>query len=157
MEGCYERQIALNECKKCFIQRDYSNGLRVRFSNEFPLELEGKIEPEVWTSFVDDLNLRYHKADSVTFASVVESSLGFITCNLSRLCVPSVWNRVLKESETFIEERNRAVFIPNNLFIRDPATKGLRVIEVSILDEFVPQPQPTQESSCVTPMLTPRN
>lgn len=43
MDRPYERQINLAECKKCFVQRDYSSGLQVRFSAEFPYELEGKV------------------------------------------------------------------------------------------------------------------
>ncbi|KAE9552361.1 hypothetical protein FO519_004444 [Halicephalobus sp. NKZ332] len=157
MDGSYERQINLSECKKCFVQRDYSSGLLVRFSNEFPPELEGKIDPDIWVNFVNALNARYEKADSVTFASVVESTISFLTCHLAKLCYPTVWTRVLKEVDTYIAERNRGIFIPNNLFVRDPVTKGLRVIEVIILDEYLPPPQPPQDTTSATPMLTPRD
>uniref|UniRef100_A0AC34QP34 Golgin subfamily A member 7/ERF4 domain-containing protein n=1 Tax=Panagrolaimus sp. JU765 TaxID=591449 RepID=A0AC34QP34_9BILA len=157
MDRPVERQINLAECKKCFVQRDYSSGLQVRFSAEFPYELDGKIDPDIWSNFINALNSRYQKADSVTFASVMESTISFLTCHLAKLCYPSVWSRVLKETENFIEERNRAIFIPNNLFVRDPATKGLRVIEISILDEFIPPPPSQHEPTSTTPMLTPRD
>uniref|UniRef100_A0A7E4V071 Ras modification protein ERF4 n=1 Tax=Panagrellus redivivus TaxID=6233 RepID=A0A7E4V071_PANRE len=158
MEGCVQRQIALNECRKCYIQRDFSRGLEVRFSSDFPQELEDKIDPETWTNFINNLNAKYERAEEVSCGSVVESTISFLTCHVARLCYPTVWSRVLKQVATFIEERNRVVFIPNNIFVRDPVVKGLRVIEVSILDEFsAPPTSAANESSCITPMLTPRD
>lgn len=38
-----KRKIALNECKKIYIQRDYNQALAVRFTTEFPEELENYV------------------------------------------------------------------------------------------------------------------
>jgi hypothetical protein len=38
-----KRKILLNECKKIYIQRDYSRALIIRFSTEFPEELENYV------------------------------------------------------------------------------------------------------------------
>ena len=38
-----KRRILLNECKKVYIQRDYSQALIIRFSTEFPEELENYV------------------------------------------------------------------------------------------------------------------
>ena len=36
--------ISTNNCRKIFIQRDYSEGSGVRFQTRFPVELQDKIE-----------------------------------------------------------------------------------------------------------------
>ncbi len=37
------KKVALNECKKVFIQRDYGQGLAVAFCTGYPDELSGKV------------------------------------------------------------------------------------------------------------------
>lgn len=44
-----KRKIALNECRKIYIQRDYSQALIVRFSTEFPEELDNYVRRIVKT------------------------------------------------------------------------------------------------------------
>jgi hypothetical protein len=35
--------IPLSQCRKVFVQRDYTRGLAVRFVSEFPTELQGRV------------------------------------------------------------------------------------------------------------------
>lgn len=37
------RKVELNECRKLYVQRDYSHGLTVAFSTDFPEGLENKV------------------------------------------------------------------------------------------------------------------
>jgi hypothetical protein len=39
-----KRKVALNECRKIYIQRDYNQALGVRFSTDFPEELDNYVK-----------------------------------------------------------------------------------------------------------------
>uniref|UniRef100_A0A914CB62 Ras modification protein ERF4 n=1 Tax=Acrobeloides nanus TaxID=290746 RepID=A0A914CB62_9BILA len=149
-----ERLISLNECKKVFIQRDYSKGLTVKFCADFPLEFEGKIDSNTWTSFINQLNELYLVADSVTPASIVETVVGFLSCYTSRLCFRPKWEEALERIEEMIQEHNQEVFVPRCLHVRNPIEKGFRVIEITLLDEPLPPPAPVINNT--QPVLQPR-
>ena len=46
-----KRRILLNECKKIYVQRDYSLALVIRFSTEFPEELENYVNFKTFLLF----------------------------------------------------------------------------------------------------------
>lgn len=41
----------------------------------------------------------------------------------------------LRKVAKFIAEQNQTIYEPNNLHITDPIERGLRVIEIAILDQ----------------------
>jgi len=42
-EALVKKKVALSDCKKLFVQRDYSRGLGVCFYVDYPEELSGKV------------------------------------------------------------------------------------------------------------------
>ena len=48
--------ISTNNCRKIFIQRDYSEGSGVRFQTRIPVELQDKIEREQFEYTVKMMN-----------------------------------------------------------------------------------------------------
>ena len=54
--------INFANCKKIFIQRDYSEGCGVKFVTRFPTELEGRIEPQQFQFTLNMLNSMYAEA-----------------------------------------------------------------------------------------------
>ena len=128
----------MSECKKIYIQRDYSQALIVRFSTEFPEEFENYIDRQIWFDFVNDLNQIYAEADKLTPRAYFENILGLLTCHLSRLCLKSQWTIKLEEVKALIDDANQQHFVKNGLYVCNPVEKGFRVIEVVLLEEPLP-------------------
>ncbi|KAI1731939.1 golgin subfamily A member 7/ERF4 family domain-containing protein [Ditylenchus destructor] len=150
------RKVALNECRKFYVQRDFSHGLSVAFSTDYPEELNNKIQRDAWIDFIKELNKIYAEAEIVSASTVAESMLLFFTCYLSRLCTKSIWDAKLEEVCSLLNEMNESHFIKEGVFVRDPIEKGLRVIEVVLLNEPMPVQSPTQNNKCSTTPLQPR-
>uniref|UniRef100_A0A915DFF8 Ras modification protein ERF4 n=1 Tax=Ditylenchus dipsaci TaxID=166011 RepID=A0A915DFF8_9BILA len=132
------RKVAINECKKFYVQRDYGQGLAVCFSTDFPEDLNGKVDKDIWVDFIKQLNGIYAEAEECSTASAAESLLGFLTCYLSRLCVKPIWTNKLEEAVDLINETNDLRFIKCGVYVCNPIDKGLRVIEVVLLNEPMP-------------------
>jgi len=127
------QSVGLDNCHKIYVERDYSQGLEVRFQRNFPALLDGLIEPEDWYYAIDTINKLFEVAESVNSGSVSETLVGFFTCYLVRLCTKTRYEKKLVEVRKFIDEQNRKVFIPTGLYITDPIERGFRVLEISIL------------------------
>jgi len=133
--------IPLAQCRKVFVQRDYTRGLAVRFVSEFPIELQGRISPNVWIETVTNINRLYESAEMVSTRSMLETVFGCATCYLSRLCITSQYQKKLNELAKYLEDVNRTIYIPAGLFVTDPMERGLRVLEISfLLERYQPRP-----------------
>ncbi|KAL3095391.1 hypothetical protein niasHS_007490 [Heterodera schachtii] len=142
-----KRKVALNERRKIYIQRDYSQALVVKFSTEFPEELEHYIDRDIWLNFVTDLNQIYAEAEKLTAIAYLENILGLVTCHLSMLCFKSLWKRKLEEAQALLYETNQQNFVRNGVYVCNPLEKGFRVIEVVLLDEPIPLPAVQDEKN----------
>ncbi|XP_003377284.1 putative neutral alpha-glucosidase AB [Trichinella spiralis] len=117
--------VVLEKCQKIFIHRDYSSGMAVRFQTKLPPELVGRskyIDEQLFEKCIQTLNEMFAKAEKLTWKSFFENIIGCFTCYLSHLCMEYQFSK------------NETVFIPHGLFITDPAERGLRMIEISILN-----------------------
>uniref|UniRef100_A0A1I7XZ20 Ras modification protein ERF4 n=2 Tax=Steinernema glaseri TaxID=37863 RepID=A0A1I7XZ20_9BILA len=133
LQAMEEAKIPLNACKKIFIERDYSQGLSVRFQTTFPTRLTGMISPDAWDNVITTLNSLFVEAERVCSSSVVETLLGCFTCYISRAFSKTIYERNLERIMTYIDEQNRDLFMPAGLFLSDPMERGLRMLEISIL------------------------
>lgn len=139
--GTEQKLLPLNQCKKIFIQRDYSQGLTVKFYTKLPPELRGRLDEQYFEKFVNDLNRIYADAERTGAESVFETMAGCLTCYLAHLCLTMQYDKNLKKIAKMLKDENDKVFVPNGLFITDPIERGLRIIEISFLDEpAVPRP-----------------
>jgi len=120
------------------IHRDYSQGLGVRFSTEFPAELEGRIEQDAFYDLINKINKYFGSAEKVSFYSVVDSVLGCLTAYLIFLCFDSHYDRCVKKVSRFIDKQNKNIWIPRGMTIVDPGDKGMRVIEIMLEEETGP-------------------
>eukprot|EP00918_Siedleckia_nematoides_P095897 GHVU01210445.1.p2 GENE.GHVU01210445.1~~GHVU01210445.1.p2 ORF type:complete len:144 (+),score=17.60 GHVU01210445.1:33-464(+) len=122
-------------CAKVFIQRDYSEGTSVKFQTKFPQELEGKIERQAFEYTVNQLNGMYVEAESLSGRTYCESCFACLTAYLAYLCMETYFEKVLKKIARFIHEQNDTVYGPRGLMLIDPAERGLRILEICILNE----------------------
>ena len=137
--------ISLDSCRKIFVERDYSDGIIVKFVKDFPPTLEGIISHENWTETIEKINSHFANAEKVCLGSIVESTLGLCTCYISRLFIKTEYQKELVKLRAYIENQNRNIFLPVGLCIADPMERGLRIIEVNILSTgklCAPTPSP---------------
>ncbi|XP_076363765.1 golgin subfamily A member 7-like isoform X2 [Tachypleus tridentatus] len=122
-------------CRKVFIQRDYSEGTNVKFQTKFPQELEGLIDKQTFEHTLTTLNAIYAEAEKLSGRTICEGCFACLTAYLLYLCMETHYEKCLKRIAVFIEEQNECVWIPQGLLLTDPVERGLRVVEISILNE----------------------
>lgn len=125
---------AVTATRKIYIQRDYSKGLGVRFSAAFPTELTGKIDNDAFDFVIAKVNRIFDDAERVSIFSIFDSLVGCITAYLIFTCYDSYYERCLKRVTRLIQEQNESVWKPKGLLLTDPKDRGLRCIEITILE-----------------------
>uniref|UniRef100_A0A915JK98 Ras modification protein ERF4 n=1 Tax=Romanomermis culicivorax TaxID=13658 RepID=A0A915JK98_ROMCU len=130
-----QKLLPLSQCKKVFILRDYSQGLTVKFFTKLPTELQGYVDANYFESFVNELNRIYAEAERTGLESVFETLAGCLTCYLANLCLRTQYEKYLKQIAKYLKEENEKIFLPAGLFVTDPIERGLRIIEISFVDE----------------------
>ena len=120
-------------CRKVFVQRDFSEGTGVRFSTRFPTELEGKIDRQQYDYTVNTLNSLYAEAEKGSCSTYCEGCMACLTAYIIYFCAETHYEKCLKKVSRFIHEQNEQVWTKRGLLITDPVERGLRVIEISLL------------------------
>ncbi|CAB3406146.1 unnamed protein product [Caenorhabditis bovis] len=140
-DGNPETQILfLNQCRRVFIQRDYSKGLDVRFETEFPPRFTGMIPRDVWENTIHRINKIFEDAEAINARTIFETVLGCVTCYCSRLVSTSIFDKKLIELKEFLKRENSEIYHKAGLHIMNPMERGLRVIEISILNTIEEPP-----------------
>lgn len=127
--------------KKIFIQRDYTNGLAVKFNTAFPQELIGVADPQLFFETINEINCLFNEAESLSFLNVSESIVACLSAFLIYTCIDTHYNRCLKKVKRYIDRQNDLVWRSKGLEIKDPMERGLRVIEITINVRDSPVPQ----------------
>ncbi|KAI0978874.1 hypothetical protein GJ496_005366 [Pomphorhynchus laevis] len=122
---------------KLYVQRDYSHGIEVKFNEDFPVQLTGKIDKQQYTAIIRQINEYYALAERISFHSVLENCLGCLTAYLTMLCIPTQYEKYARQASEFVEESNVHILNPRGINLGDPMDKGLRCIEITILDNHV--------------------
>ncbi|CAJ0583021.1 unnamed protein product, partial [Mesorhabditis spiculigera] len=148
--------IDLNGKKRVFIPRDYSIGIQVRFSTEFPEELIRKIDENAWKDIIMELNAKYSALEGVSTASIIETILGCASCYLIRCCTVPLCEKKMNEVGRFIDELNQDVLVPRGLYLSNPMERGLRCLEVTVLNEDAEVAPVVAEPVKITTPLQPR-
>lgn len=128
-------RILPSNCSKVFIQRDFSDGTAVKFQTKFPAELDGKIETKVFESTINTLNTMFCEAESLNSRNYCESCFACLTAYLSYLCFDTHYEKILKKIGKYVAEQNQTVYVPRGLMLVDPVERGLRTLEICILNE----------------------
>lgn len=122
-------------CRKVFVQRDYSEGTNVKFQTKFPQKLEGLIDRQSFELTINTLNNIYAEAEKISGRTYCEGCMACLTAYLVYLCIETHYERCLKRISAFVDEQNETIWLPRGLFLTDPVDRGLRVIEIAILNE----------------------
>ena len=81
---------SFQNCRKIFIQRDYSEGTNVKFQTRFPAELQDKIEREQFEYTVKMMNTMYQEAGKANCATFCEGAMACMTAYLIHFCSETV-------------------------------------------------------------------
>jgi len=134
-------------CRKIFLPRDYSEGVGVRFQTRFPVELEGKIDRQLFDYTINTLNNLYAEAEKANCSTYCEGCMACLTAYIIYFCTETHYEKCLKKVSRFVHEQNDQVWTKRGLLITDPIELGLRVVEISLLTEPAVQPQTTSCNS----------
>ncbi|PAA77471.1 hypothetical protein BOX15_Mlig030077g1, partial [Macrostomum lignano] len=121
--------------RKVFIPRDFTNGLELRFSTAFPVQLQGRIPEETFVAVVTNINEILTAAERGSPAVYMESIFACLTGYLLYLCIDTHYEKSLKQVSRLVAEYNRTTFEPNRLMLVDPSDRGLRVLEIVLLND----------------------
>ncbi|PAA91379.1 hypothetical protein BOX15_Mlig018119g2 [Macrostomum lignano] len=119
--------------RKVYIQRDYSQGLGLRYSTAMPPQLQDRMPEDLFEAAIVNINQILAGAENGSVGVYAESCFACLTGYLIYMCMDTHYERSLKEVRKLIEEYNRTVFMPRRLMMIDPSERGLRVIEVVLL------------------------
>ncbi|EUB62462.1 Golgin subfamily A member 7B [Echinococcus granulosus] len=120
------QQASMANLQRVFVQRDFTEGTA--------------IPPEEFAKAISDLNAMFDKAEALTPGVVCENLTGCLTAYLLFLCMPTHYERMLDKIAYRVIQLNDQIFMPHGLLMIDPAERGLRVIEICILNSTDPNP-----------------
>ncbi|KAK2182901.1 hypothetical protein NP493_331g05049 [Ridgeia piscesae] len=123
-------RMTTSQCAKVFIQRDYSEGTKVKFLKDFPPDLEGKIDRSTFDSTITQLNTMFSEAEMLCSSTYCENCFACLTAYLIYLCIDTHYEKMLKKINRYIQEQNETVYVPRGLMLVDPAERGLRVVSL---------------------------
>ena len=96
-------------CRKVFVQRDFSEGTGVRFTTRFPAELEGKIDKQLYEYTVNTLNSLYAEAEKGSCSTYCEGCMACLTAYIIYFCAETHYEKCLRKVSRFIHEQNEQV------------------------------------------------
>ncbi|XP_055334481.1 golgin subfamily A member 7-like isoform X2 [Paramacrobiotus metropolitanus] len=122
---------------RVFIERDYSQGLTLRFSSVFPQELERKMSKEDFEFVIHAFNDLYARAERITFATILENVASMLTCHTMLLCCDTQFQQAMRQVQVFVEEQNEQMIRAGALItLHDPAERHFRMVGHLILQHI---------------------
>lgn len=137
MDDLQQIRLTSSSCAKVFIQRDYSEGVGVKFETKLPTELQGKISSSEFTDVIERINAIYEDAERLSARTYLENCLACLTAYLVLICMPTNYEKNVKKASELITIENDRLFIPKGLLMVDPMERGLRCIEICMINEPV--------------------
>ncbi|VVC90285.1 unnamed protein product [Leptidea sinapis] len=119
---------------KIFIQRDYSEGTAVKFQTRFPPELEDRVDRQTFEYTIEKLNEHFEMAETADCSTYCEGCLACLTAYFIYICTETHYEKHLRKISKFISTQNERVYNPRGIHLTDPILRGLRVIEITIID-----------------------
>lgn len=112
-----------------FVQRDYSDGESrdINFESEkFPPQLENRLEPQVFTQCINEINFIFKPLAKKTSYNLIESWVSMFTCFLWR----TRFSKTIARLDDLLDQQNKEIFIPRGLQILNPYRTGFRNIQI---------------------------
>jgi len=141
MDELQQMRLTSSACAKVFIQRDYSDGIGVRFETKMPVELQGKCDVSEFEEVITRINDIYADAEKLGAITYLENCLACMTGYLLLICMPTNYEKNVKKASEYIISENDRLFIPRGLLMIDPMERGLRCIEICMINEPVTNTQ----------------
>uniref|UniRef100_A0A1I8F8D1 Ras modification protein ERF4 n=1 Tax=Macrostomum lignano TaxID=282301 RepID=A0A1I8F8D1_9PLAT len=117
--ACFGRKPIINNgdrgpppSRKVYIQRDYSQGLGLRYSTAMPPQLQDRMPEDLFEAAIVNINQILAGAENGSVGVYAESCFACLTGYLIYMCMDTHYERSLKEVRKLIEEYNRTVFMP---------------------------------------------
>jgi len=117
---------------KVFIQRDFADGITVKFQTRYPPELEGRVDRSTYESTINTINEMFAEAESLGSRTCCESCFACLTAYIALMCMDTFYEKTLKKVRRYIEEQNQRIYMARGVMIVDPAERGLRILEIDI-------------------------
>ncbi len=111
--------ISQANCRKVFIQRDYSEGGGVKFQTRYPVELEGKIDRQLFDYTVNTLNNLYAEAEKANCSTYCEGCMACLTAYIIYFCAETHYEKCLKKVSRFVHEQNEQAEHVARLYVSD--------------------------------------
>ncbi|KAG8040350.1 hypothetical protein G9C98_000921 [Cotesia typhae] len=93
-----------------------------------------KLDIESFEYTINQLNNYFAEAERASCSTYCEGCLACLTGYLIYICTETHYEKCLRKVAKFISEQNDRVYRPRGLLLTDPTTRGLRLIEISVLD-----------------------
>ena len=94
MDDLQHMRLTSSSCAKVFIQRDYSEGVGVKFDPKLPTELNGKIGETEFEEVIEHINSIYADAERLSAQTYLENCLACLTAYLVLICMPTSYEKV---------------------------------------------------------------
>lgn len=117
---------------KVFIQRDFNDGVSVKFQTRYPAELEGRVDQATFQQTITTINEMFAEAESLGSRTYCESCFACLTAYIALMCMDTYYQKSLKKVRRYIEEQNQSIYMSRGVMIVDPAERGLRILEIDI-------------------------
>ncbi|KAI8789168.1 golgin subfamily A member 7 [Biomphalaria glabrata] len=124
---------------KVFIQRDFSDGIPVKFQTRYPPELEGRVDRATYERTINTINEMFADAESLGSRTYCESCFACLTGYIALLCMDTYYEKTLKKVRIYLEEQNQTIYMSRGVMLIDPAERGLRILEIDISSMDTPQ------------------
>jgi hypothetical protein len=131
-------KLTASSCAKVFIQRDYSDGVGVKFDTKLPAELQGKLDPNEFEGIIGRINQIYADAERLSARTFMENCLACMTAYLLLICMPTQYEKHVKKASEYITNENDRLFIPRGLLMVDPMERGLRCVRKHTVIYYIP-------------------
>ncbi|BFZ01539.1 hypothetical protein BsWGS_04578 [Bradybaena similaris] len=124
---------------KVFVQRDFTDGISVKFQTRYPPELEGRIDRSTYETTINKINDMFAEAESLGSRTYCESCFACLSAYIALTCMDTLYEKTLKKVRHYLEEQNQNIFMPRGVMLIDPAERGLRILEIDISSVETPQ------------------
>lgn len=94
MDELQQMRLTSSSCAKVFIQRDYSEGVGVKFDTRMPNELQGKMDSGEFEQVITRINEIYADAERLSARTYLENCLSCLTAYLLLLCITTNYEKV---------------------------------------------------------------
>ena len=123
MDDLQQMRLTSSSCAKVFIQRDYSEGVGVKFDTKLPAELQGKIDPAEFEQVIERINGIYADAERLSARTCFENCCACLTAYLLLACMPTSYEKVSGTNKKIYAKKIK--FLISKKYFKQECQKGV--------------------------------